>query len=1002
VSANGNCSTASGGISSWAWAWGDGQAGSGSTATHAYAGGGSYSVALTVTDTSGSAATSTQTVNVQAPPPPAQPAAPTACFASTPSGLSVSVDGGCSTGDGGLASWAWDWGDGTAAGAGRVASHPYASAGTRTITLTVTDSRGATASTSRSVAVQAPQQQPQPAPPTACFTVTASGLTTSVDGACSSDPDGSVAAWAWDWGDGSPLGAGQAASHAYATGGAKTVQLTVKDNAGLAGSTSRGVTLTAPPTSPDVDWAGVVKTVPSILQGFLPWETSPRFAAAPDYGALATAGAKGVLIRAANGDGTGSYDKTDFEPAWGKRAPDAQKAGLEPVAWTYWYGPSEGVAGDVKAYLQACARYTAQRDAAMSPPTLAWVIDAEDANLPGLGEALATLSSLTHKPVFVAPPGNPRTFAGHGLAWDFATVNRAVAGWMPQLYSHAWSSGSMTIERALAEWDGEGVPRGSLFPILDEVDPAKVAQVAGPMKGTFPGISFWWVGNAQAGTVAAYVKAWTPPFHVTGVFASSADYGGAIHAWVKLNDGATLVPAGTYKLHWGLEERHGGAETGLPFSLAYVLNGVATVTRGQPLQERLFFKDYGGDLTVTLAQPATGVEVVLDVPEALSQFGAAPNLGSALAAPAYMANTLVVSDVGAQDSVASPLAWSFYWKVVPHLVVDCILDSLHQALFTAAFRAAQVPLALDFSKEAGKKVFEAAMGAGTSAASALNDVLNGGWLPLESALLQTLERTTGTDGANYFATTVVPSLHAVASTLGTAAAQVGWRFLYGLLSCGAKLSFTLASWVLDFVTVLLQRSHLDDFLRSLNLGQFFRALVGDVMVVQSPMDIVAYDASGQTSGLQNGQVLTQIPDSSVLLLGEKKVVRAPDGAVQRVELRGTGTGETHFSTNVGTAGPVGWVIPTTPETRAWANQANLTQGRLVVQRLEAPAAVSAGSTIAPPTEAPTTTAAPLHTPWTLQPAGQPPATTHPAPATGLWLAVLALVGIGIANRRRRA
>ncbi|WP_431279650.1 PKD domain-containing protein [Leifsonia poae] len=81
--------------------------------------------------------------------------------------------------------------------------------------------------------------------PVASFTATPSGLTASVDGTASSDPDGSIASYAWNFGDGGTA-TGATASHLYAAGGTYTIGLTVTDNKGGQGSTTRSVTVTAP------------------------------------------------------------------------------------------------------------------------------------------------------------------------------------------------------------------------------------------------------------------------------------------------------------------------------------------------------------------------------------------------------------------------------------------------------------------------------------------------------------------------------------------------------------------------------------------------------------------------------------------------------------------------------------------------------------------------------------------------------------------------------------
>jgi subtilisin family serine protease len=82
-------------------------------------------------------------------------------------------------------------------------------------------------------------------PPTASFTFSCSDLTCSFNGSASSDPDGSITGYAWNFGDGT-TGTGVTTSRTYASSGTRTVTLTVTDNGGATGSTSQSVTVTAP------------------------------------------------------------------------------------------------------------------------------------------------------------------------------------------------------------------------------------------------------------------------------------------------------------------------------------------------------------------------------------------------------------------------------------------------------------------------------------------------------------------------------------------------------------------------------------------------------------------------------------------------------------------------------------------------------------------------------------------------------------------------------------
>lgn len=76
---------------------------------------------------------------------------------------------------------------------------------------------------------------PPYSPPIACMTADPvwgySPLSVSFNASCSSDPDGSVVSYSWDFGDGS-TGTGPTPSHTYWSPGFYTVTLTVTDNSG--------------------------------------------------------------------------------------------------------------------------------------------------------------------------------------------------------------------------------------------------------------------------------------------------------------------------------------------------------------------------------------------------------------------------------------------------------------------------------------------------------------------------------------------------------------------------------------------------------------------------------------------------------------------------------------------------------------------------------------------------------------------------------------------------
>ena len=85
------------------------------------------------------------------------------------------------------------------------------------------------------------------AAPTASFTYSCSGLTCNFTDT-STDSDGSISSRSWAFGDGATSTATNP-SHTYAAGGSYTVQLTVTDNGGATGTTSKTVSVSSGSTA---------------------------------------------------------------------------------------------------------------------------------------------------------------------------------------------------------------------------------------------------------------------------------------------------------------------------------------------------------------------------------------------------------------------------------------------------------------------------------------------------------------------------------------------------------------------------------------------------------------------------------------------------------------------------------------------------------------------------------------------------------------------------------
>ncbi len=97
-----------------------------------------------------------------------------------------------------------------------------------------------------------PVTPPPNQPPTASFTSSVSSMTASFDGSLSSDKDGTIASYAWNFGDGGTASGGTA-RHTYASAGTYTVTLKVTDNRGASSTTSKSVTVPSPVTPPPGD-----------------------------------------------------------------------------------------------------------------------------------------------------------------------------------------------------------------------------------------------------------------------------------------------------------------------------------------------------------------------------------------------------------------------------------------------------------------------------------------------------------------------------------------------------------------------------------------------------------------------------------------------------------------------------------------------------------------------------------------------------------------------------
>ncbi|MEW6365026.1 MAG: PKD domain-containing protein [Acidobacteriota bacterium] len=170
---------------------------------------------------------------------------PTASFTFWPAtpkiGETVLFDASASTdSDGTIKKYSWSFSDGYKT-EGREISRTFSRAATYDANLQVTDDHGDTSAiTTKSITVLDYQA------PDASFTYTPASPTVNgavtFDGSASSDPDGQIERWRWDFGDGA-RSEGEVTTHAYRNAGVFSVQLTVVDNDGKEDETSQAVTV---------------------------------------------------------------------------------------------------------------------------------------------------------------------------------------------------------------------------------------------------------------------------------------------------------------------------------------------------------------------------------------------------------------------------------------------------------------------------------------------------------------------------------------------------------------------------------------------------------------------------------------------------------------------------------------------------------------------------------------------------------------------------------------
>jgi len=187
---------------------------------------------------------------------------PTADFFYEPespiAGQPVTLDGSYSFDfDGEIVAYAWDLdADGTIDATDALVERIFPTAGIYEITLTVTDDAGNEDTVTYTIDVAPAESGPAAAlAPAAEFRISPDtptvGQTVQLDASSSSDPDGTITAYAWDVdGDGVADLAGRTVDFTFSSAGEFVIALTVTDDAGISDTHVLTITVTEPATGP--------------------------------------------------------------------------------------------------------------------------------------------------------------------------------------------------------------------------------------------------------------------------------------------------------------------------------------------------------------------------------------------------------------------------------------------------------------------------------------------------------------------------------------------------------------------------------------------------------------------------------------------------------------------------------------------------------------------------------------------------------------------------------
>src|SRR5690606_18362020 len=234
-------------VNRFQWDFGDGATGGGDRPVHVYQLPGTYRVVLSIEGDQAGQCSNTDTDEmvvrvVEAPV--ARIEGPNRVAVGAPATFDASASSGAT---GRIVNWRWDFGDGTVA-EGPVVEHAFQTPGAHVIRLQIETHARAAACNVAEVKHQVVANA-QPVAEAGEDQLIGVNQEVTFDGSASADPDGAIAAWSWDFGDGATA-EGSIVRHRFREPGRYEVTLTVQDETDLPNNTATDtliVEVNAPP-----------------------------------------------------------------------------------------------------------------------------------------------------------------------------------------------------------------------------------------------------------------------------------------------------------------------------------------------------------------------------------------------------------------------------------------------------------------------------------------------------------------------------------------------------------------------------------------------------------------------------------------------------------------------------------------------------------------------------------------------------------------------------------